>query len=65
MSGKEKRRYELELLGAIVGVRVENERQTHTKRHENVKTFQMYKERRAKKQRKAKREVEEKTDSNA
>lgn len=55
----------MELLGAIVGVRVENEMQTQTKRHENVKTFQMYKERRAKKQRKAKREVEEKTDSNA
>ncbi len=55
----------MELLGAIVGVRVTNEMQTHTKRHENVKTFQMYKERRAKKQRKAKREVEEKTDSNA
>ena len=47
----------MELLGAIVGVRVTNERQTHTKRHENVKTFQMYKERRAKKQRKAKREA--------
>ncbi|KAK8833334.1 hypothetical protein WA577_007865 [Blastocystis sp. JDR] len=47
LNGKEKRRYELELLGAI----------THTKRQENVKTFQMYKERRAKKQRKAKREL--------
>ena len=48
-----------------MGVRVENEGQTHTKRHENVKTFQMYKERRAKKQRKAKREVGEKADSEA